>query len=258
MGNSIKYLTGLVVVQLILVGILFQSSDSLDAFKPQEKLYEVAVDEVSKVVIQGKDQEKIELLKENDSWVLPESANFPVATNKLDTLVRGVLTSLRSYPVATTAHAHSQLDVSPSDFERHLQFYGGEKLLADVYLGSSPSFKKVHIRRADEDVVYVVALNAYEAGLKPNFWYDLNALKVKQDEVKAIRVSDAIVFERKDNSLMLAGLQEDEVANESEQASLIGRLLGQSFLENLGTTVDKEVADLKQVLSYEITLNDGT
>ena len=48
----------------------------------------------------------------------------------------------------------------------------GEALVADIYLGTSPSFRKVHARHASGGPVYSIDFSNYEVGAEENEWLD--------------------------------------------------------------------------------------
>ena len=61
-----------------------------------------------------------------------------------------------------------------------------------VYLGSSPSFRKIHARREGESAVYILELNSYDAPTTENGWLDRGLMAMR--DIDALELYD-IAFE---------------------------------------------------------------
>ena len=61
---------------------------------------------------------------------------------------------------------HDQED----SYQRRVQVLTGDETLADVYLGTSPGYRRVHARRADADDVYSIEFSNFEAGTDVSSW----------------------------------------------------------------------------------------
>ena len=79
--------------------------------------------------------------------------------------------------MATTQSAAKRFEVTDSNFQKHISIFSGEDLLASVYLGTSPSFRKVHARQTDDSDIYAIEFSNYEAGTSASSWLDKELLQ---------------------------------------------------------------------------------
>ena len=95
--------------------------------------------------------------------------------------IAGVLQKLSDagagWPVATSESAMKRFEVVEEEHQRHVQIGAGEETLADIYLGTSPTFGKVHARHAAGGPVYAITFSNYEAGTKQSDWLQKSLLQ---------------------------------------------------------------------------------
>lgn len=235
--NKLAYiLSGLLLVQLIM-------SEALYWTRQQEKHKEVDVQQallfsdvraLDKIQIQEGDKH-LTLQKNGQGWVLAET-QLPVDKAKMDGLLAKLETLNGGWPVTSTAASHERFEVTKKRYQRHVTLYQGDAVKADFYLGSSPGFRKVHLRKLDHDAVYAVALNVFEFPVRQDEWLDKRLLAV--EGLKRIETSD----------YQLEKQQSAWVLNSSPQASLNQTRatdLATAF-ENLRVTGRIEHADAEQ------------
>ena len=92
------------------------------------------------------------------------------------------------WPVATTTSSRERFEVEKDTFQRRLQLYQGDTLAAELLVGTSPGFRKVHIRKSDDDAIYAVPLNSYELPPKNDDWLDKSLLAA--NEISSIKGPD--------------------------------------------------------------------
>lgn len=73
-------------------------------------------------------------------------------------------------------------------YQRHQQLLQDEQLVADLYVGTSPGFRKVHIRKVDDDAIYAVGLNSYEMPVKVSDW--LHKTLLAPQDIEGIKGAD--------------------------------------------------------------------
>ncbi|MEW8438320.1 MAG: DUF4340 domain-containing protein, partial [Candidatus Thiodiazotropha taylori] len=82
--------------------------------------------------------------KKAGAWVLPDMADFPVNSDKVQQFFDR-LEALRSdTPVATSDGARERFKVSDEQFERRITLTQSDETLARLYLGSSPGMRLIH------------------------------------------------------------------------------------------------------------------
>ncbi|MCX2800777.1 DUF4340 domain-containing protein [Microbulbifer thermotolerans] len=171
------YLSGFLALQLILAAGLFWREQHQQSLQQQrEALLAVTPGQLQRLEISAGD-DTVSLKKEGDHWLLPELHNLPVDSEKLQSLLDKIADLKAGWPVATSAASHERFEVAEDKFQKRLRFYsGGEKPVAELYVGTSPGFRKVHVRAAGDDAIYAVTLNSYEMPAQANNWLDKQLL----------------------------------------------------------------------------------
>jgi len=171
-------LGGVLTVQLVLVAILqwseWQGVDS----KPATPLLATESKAVNKIEISDGKQSVV-LHKINDSWQLPELYQLPADGFKVSELISQLKRNKTQWPVATSKSAKTRFEVAEDKYKRRIKIWSGDKVVSDVFVGTSPAFRQSHVRRAGEDEIYAVEINSYSINLVDSDWLDKNLLQVK-------------------------------------------------------------------------------
>ncbi|ACE85583.1 DUF4340 domain-containing protein [Cellvibrio japonicus] len=194
-GWSRQLLLLLVVQVLLVIGIYayqHQAQPQLEA----QALLDMNIDSVDKWVISDASN-SVTLVKSANVWQLPELHQLPVEAQKLDSLLDKLKGTKLTWPVATTESSHERFEVAESKFQRRISLFAGDKKLGDIFFGTSPGFKKVHLRRAGEKAVYAVELSSFEFSTTDKDWLETELLAAKQP--RQIRGSDYQLQQEGDN-----------------------------------------------------------
>ena len=186
------YLSGFLALQLLLAGGLFWSQLRGQAAQQQrEALLTVAAGDLQRLEISS-GENTATLAREDGQWQLPALGGLPVDSSKLNTLLEKLADLQGGWPVATSGAARQRFEVAEGKFQKRLRLYTAgadeEELAAELYIGTSPGFRKVHLRRADDDAIYAVSLNSYELPVEPDSWLDKQLLAA--GKVEAIKGPD--------------------------------------------------------------------
>ncbi len=222
MKKTIRILGVIFIAQLIIVTALFLPADESRENMSQQDLFTFSPEEIDKIVIS--DEDKVLILEsESTGWHLSEYYDFPVAENRVSTLIQKIAGFKQGWPVATTEAAAKRFKVSEDDFERKIEIYQGENLLDTLYVGSSPGFRKVHVRKANANNIYDVTFSAFDASVKTADWRDSSLLRLEQ--------TDIIKFSSPDFSLVKEG--DVFVLEEGNEASPIAQTTVASYVQKL-------------------------
>ncbi len=191
-----------------------EDSGPLLSFDPQE---------VAALELTGSDQQHLVLRKGAAGWFLPGHGDAPADAEKVNALLTTLGAIERPWPVARSADTHKRFKVAENDFERRLVLRGKDGELADLLIGSSPGFRKVHARLADEDEVFDIPFSSYQAVLKPADWIDRTIFQVDPDGVTTLELGHLRLV-RKDGGLQLEGLNGGQRTATEKAAQLLQRL----------------------------------
>lgn len=135
-------------------------------------------------------QTSVKLAKEGTQWGIATADGYPADGTKVEELL-GKLAKLKSRgPVLTKATYHKKVEVADDKYQRKISLTVDGKDLV-FFLGTSPSIKSVHLRKAGSDeVLQVGELTTWEAGARPWDWVDRAFVKVPDANVYGVVVQN--------------------------------------------------------------------
>jgi len=255
MKKWIIILSVLLTIQLGLAIGLDMTGNTYGAFEPKEKLLSFEAKSVDGLRIEA-EKKQVELRRQAGKWMLPESDDFPADQTAVSGLLEKLAALQKGWPVATTTSAASHFKVADGNFERKLTLLSGDKVLATLYVGISPGFRKVNVRPEGDNNIYAVALNTWEVNPKPDDWIDKDILKLDEKQVKQIEMH-GLTLQRKDDTLQLAGLDDKEQTNQQAAKGLMDKLTGLHIESLLGRKAKPDWQQNKPSLEIKLTKDDG-
>lgn len=168
----IRILSLLLAAQLALTIYLYWPQ-STQRGGPLTLLPAVQRSAVQSLTIDG-ESSSLSLSRDGADWAL--DSGLPADPAKVDTLLAALLESDPGYPIANSESAARRFEVAKDDFERRITLTLGDGSQRIAYLGSSPAFRKVHARAADDDAVHVLELNSFDAPTAAAGWLDRRLL----------------------------------------------------------------------------------
>lgn len=256
MKKWITILSALLILQIVLAVSLNLAREDYRAFDPQEKLLSFDAGTVDGIQIDGEGEEGLVLKKRDGLWQLPALSGFPADQGSVDRLLEKLAGLEKGWPVATTAGAARRFKVAEAAFERRLTLSQGGETRATLYVGTSPGFRKVHVRVPDQDDIHAVEFSAFEAGVKPGDWTDKAALAHKAADILRAELP-GFTLQRQDGRLTVDGLREGEETVEDEAKRLLDGLSGLRIRAVLGTEAKPEYRQGEPALRYTLGLGSG-
>lgn len=178
------WLSALLAGQLVLAGALLWFGYQ-NEFSDEVTTLFAAGTNINKVEISD-GEASIVIAKVDDQWQIPSQQNLPANTTKAVGIIEDVAGLEFVWPVSTTTSSHTRFEVEDDKYQREVKMYAGDELAAHFYIGTSPGFRKVHVRQADQDDVYAVELNSFDFPTAVDDWLDTKMLTVANtDHIKA-------------------------------------------------------------------------
>ncbi|ADJ27891.1 DUF4340 domain-containing protein [Nitrosococcus watsonii] len=255
MKKWIIILSGLLLAQLVLAVAVNLMSEDYNAFEPQESLLAFDVKAVEGLQIED-GQNSLVLKQQDDQWRLPESGDFPADQDAVERLLDELAGLERGWPVATTPEAAKRFKVDKNAFERKLTLLGKDESEVVLYVGTSPGFRKVHVRPAGEEAVYAVVFNTWEANAKASDWIDKDILKLDANQVIRLEMPD-FVLERDGEVLKVADLGAEEETKEEEARALVDKLADLRIQSLLDSEVESEYQQAEPELEIKLVRESG-
>lgn len=234
-------LGALLAIQIVVVGVLLAAkSGGIEEPEPFMQFDAASVDSLTVSNNEG----SVSLSKVDGTWQLPNGV--PAAGFKVDAVLETFSDAAGSWPVANTAPTRERLEVTEENHQRHIVVKAGDDTVADIYLGTSPGYRKTHALRAGEDEVYAVRFSNYEAGVKPADWLDRSLLR-PEGEVATLRrlPADLVSVEEQADSATQA-----DAAEEQEVVEPVAGFEFSKNAEDMWTSADGSELDQGKVETF--------
>ena len=259
MKKNITLLTGILSLQLVIAVSVFLLTSTGSGEFTSEPLLSFENDRLDRIVISGGDDE-VTLLKNDEQWLLANK-NLPIEQEKLEHLLKNLTGLQTTWPISTTSSSHERFEVSDDKSRRKISLFEGNKSVPAIFVGTSPGFKKSHLRVDDHDEVYALKFNAYDAPATNKDWLDKSLLALTS--VTHINTGDYRLI--KDGELWRAepelNKREVDQGKVNEFANAIGTFKVKAIADDAPEFVNDKsiVLDVDNGDKYAITLmeDDG-
>jgi len=176
--RQIQLLVGLLLLQLLLIVLVWLPESWSE--KESEPFLDFQNDQIAEIAISGENGQLVirKSPEKSNRWWL-KSMDLPASAKKIEDLLDGLKQAGHSdWPLTTTASAHARFSVSEDEYERLIDFRDDRgEVVEKVYLGSAPGFGRIHARKSNENEVYAIEFNAYEASDLEDDWLDGDLLQ---------------------------------------------------------------------------------
>lgn len=176
MKKLLNLLSGLLALQLLLAGGLFASSrHEASVSQRTQPLLSFDRDSVDKIEVVEGELTTI-LAKVENNWRLPEMHDLPANASKVEELLILLGEFKAGWPVSTTPSSHERFGLASEKPNKRIKLYQGDSVVAELLAGTSPGFRKTHVRPAGTDPVYAVPLTSFDASSENRAWLDTTLL----------------------------------------------------------------------------------
>ncbi len=169
----IPLLTGLLTAQLVVLALLLLVGEddgealALLSFEPAE---------VTGLTLEDGDGNRVSLQKLEGEWQVD---GLPADDGKIVEVISSLAGGTASWPVATSDSSQTRFEVTETSFQRRIEFAADSGELATLYLGSSPGFRRIHAREADEAAIFSIDFGVHEVPVNASDWLDKQLLQVE-------------------------------------------------------------------------------
>ena len=245
MNGRIGLLGGLLAAQAVIIaGLLLASGMGSDAGASQLLAFEPA--NVTELGVSG-EEGAVQLTRDGEAWRLADG--LPADGGKISELLADLSDLDAPWPVATSDDSAERFEVTEGNHQRRLLIEDEDGPVADLLLGTSPGYRRVHARLSGESEVYSIDFSNYEAPTDPDQWLD-KALLAAKGEVSSVVLEDAWQLARQGGEWQIDG-----APAEAEAADDLVRRF--TCLRVLGTADGEDDADGEPAGAFVVTDEDG-
>jgi hypothetical protein len=255
--NSLKLLGVLLVAQLgLAVGLNLQADRYNGSFKSDTPLLSLGSRPVDNLLIEDGDGNRVELTRKGGRWVLPQAQNFPVTKGRVDALLKRLAALKISWPVASTSGAAERFKVADDSFRERLTLRQGDAVLARLYVGTSPTYRKANVRVDGEDDIYSVELQPVDMPAEISAWEDKSLLTLNTDDITRVELP-GVTLEQKGDSVQVDDLGDGEQTASAESKALINRIANLRYTASAGKVAENGGEQDKKAFDFSLTLKSG-
>ncbi|RMF17902.1 MAG: DUF4340 domain-containing protein [Gammaproteobacteria bacterium] len=255
MKRWINLLTLLLGIQIVLGVALLATNQQAD-FSQAGPLFTADLANADQWVIADEDGNTVTLKNVDGKWVLPDLHALPADSSKLTDAVAKLGKLKRGWPVARTPEAHERFKLTDGKHVRKVVVKKGDDTLASFYLGTSPTFKRIHLRLDGDDNVYAIDFAAYELPAKASDWLDTQVAAVDPDSLTRIEGKD-FTLARDGDSWKVSPIPDGKVQDDKGVDALLDDLKTLSVLDVLGTEAKPEYGLDAPVVKWTLTPKSG-
>ena len=242
MNRSHWILTALLVLQLLLILLLRSpfsdaatgSGGARDLLPTLENL------NATKIALSG-DEQSVELVRQDDQWRIDALGGFPADGDKVDKLLEDLEGLRVRVPVVTSDRYHDTLQIADDDNSGRVRVWGaegGDAPEIDLVLGSSPTYRVLHVRHADEDAVFETrGFSAADARPDSAAWIRTSIVEATPEELTALTLeneSGRIELLRDATGWTLVGVPDGKQLDPTKVDSLLRTATGLRFASAVG------------------------
>ena len=224
------------VLQVAMVAFVFWPESTTEA---GPIFPDVEPGSIARVKITGPDGGTIEVERGSDGCILPLADSYPCRTDRLNNLFDTLGALVADNVVTRTASSHLRLRVSPTRFERLLEFETLDGKAYKLYLGSALTVSASHVRADGRDEVYKVSeLTTSDAPVNALGWIETEYLFVPQSFLTNVSIDNSLgqleLTQDGDGNWTVEGIEEGEEVDQARVNSLLTRAASVSMREPLG------------------------
>lgn len=224
-SRGVQFLSAVLVLQLLVAGGLGLQSGLQQREVPPMQLVELKDTVINQIEIDD-GESQVTLTRTDDQWRLDDKHVTMADSDKVNEMLSTIQGLSLKLPVANTTRSHAQLKVSDDEFERKLILKSENNTVAELILGTSPGFKKTHVRSAGRDEVYALALSAFDVPANQDAWLDKDLLAFS--DISSIQSND-LQLAKTDEQWSIAEPQELLISHEvvdTQMSSFLDELAG--------------------------------
>lgn len=218
MSKQNLILTGLLFAQVLIILGMRLGGEEQTLSKPMVVLEAFDAAKVTKIQIlgapkdgDGPDQSSVSLSKSGADWGIATADGYPADQQKVKDFLEKLGKMKSRSVVVTSSKYHEKLEVAPSKYQRKVTVTQDGKDTT-FFVGTSPSFKNMHIRvDGADDVLLVPEISTGDFSDRAWGWVDRTYVKHEKKDVWAVKIQNQkgqIDLERnpQDDSWIAAGL----------------------------------------------------
>lgn len=240
-SRLIQILTGLLVIQLIVVGVVyFPKGKTVTGGTPL--LGSLTADGVTAITVTDAKGNEITLQKQGDGWVLPDADDYPADGERVSKMLDSLIAIKTDKLITKTPASQKRLEVAADKFQRKVVLTTADGTQT-VFIGTSAGAKATHVRLDGQNETFLTdAVTAWDAPAQASGWVKPAFVSVNKDDITAVTIKNTkgtLAFTKDgDGNWTLAGLGADEKLDSGKVNSMLTQASKINLNAPIGKTAD--------------------
>lgn len=256
MQKMISIAATLLIIQVGLAVFFYKGEPAQKTTAPDTPFLGMKSDQVSAFEITGPQKERLVVEKIGAEWIIKDSFGAPANGEQVKALITKLSELKKGFAVATTAGAAKRFKVADDQFERHVVLREKEQIVGEFYVGTSPGFRQIHVRKAGTEEVLAAALSTFELETGVELWLDKNLFKIKKEDMVSISFP-GFVLEKKADTWQLQGLESGWKTDEKNVAELLNKVAELTIQAVMNPQETTPLFAKAPAFKYSVTRVDG-
>ena len=222
-------LGGLLIVQLILAATIYLFFNEDQGPTESKPLITELPENIDLIEIDSGDQ-KVSLKLKNGTWKIDGDKNITAQKSKVESALNKLAALKTRWPVTTSESSHERFEVANDKYQKKIVLFNDGKKADEIILGTSPSFKQVHLRRGNDNNIFAASLNSYDFPAQADSWLDRNQISAKN--IKAIE-NDSFSISKSDENWQWTANTNKEIGLNTEKAENLAKALSTLSVQGL-------------------------
>ena len=242
MNRLHQVLIGVLVVQLVLIGVVFWPRNGGAAAAGVPLFGQINATDISTITISNA-QSSVKFVRQGDKWVLPDAGDFPADATKLSPLAEKLAAAKTDRLITRTADSLKRLQVADDTYNSKIDFTTSAGASHTLYLGASAGGGATYVRVAGQNEVYQSAdIQGYSITPDVSTWINPVYVSATPDDIVGLTVKNAggenVFTKDAQGKWQMQGLAAGEQVNDNNVTSIATQLTSLSMSRPLGKTDD--------------------
>lgn len=230
MNKLNKVLIGLLALQALIMLIVFYPGGRGGNEAAGPLFPDFGQEVAEKITVHSENGKKVELVKKEGLWTVPEEQGYPADAEKVEGVLRKIAEIETGSLISTEKSSHKRLKVSGDEYNRLVEIAAGGENTYRLFLGSSPVYRKVYVRSGSGEEVYQTGgIAAWELPAEPASWLDHKYLNLQEEAVISVEIENEagiMSFLKEDSGAWsLEGLDKGMQIKQDEWKRLLKKVL---------------------------------
>lgn len=237
MNRIVSVLLVILAIQCFITAVVYWPEHETTMETSGNQLMSLPPEGITDIRIMDPQGNEAVIARTDNGWQLPALGDgLPANTKQVERLLETLGQAREGQAVASSIAARQRFEVASNSYRRRLTLMAGTDRQEIIFLGTAPSFRRVHARNAIADPVFSISFNSFDSPAQDAAWLDPRLLQTP--EPRSIRGPGFTLHRTGTNSweapsgarpepreldallVSLANLQVTGVANAAQQLKL--------------------------------------